>query len=332
MDGKVIWLTWEDHRRSRELARAFDAKYIPLVINKNRYIRYPALTLLTIWNLICLRPKKVFCQNPSIVLTSVLIFLRPLFRYKLIVDRHSNFKFEHEQSKHIKWRIFWLLSRFTVRHSDLTIVTNEPLRKICEKWGGQACVLPDKLPDMSVSNREPCNKFNEKHEAAVNVMCVTTFGGDEPIDEIIESANLLGEAFQLYLTGRFQKYVKSKGDDFKLPRNVLLTGFISEHEYRVLLNSVDVVVVLTTKNLILNCGAYESVSANKPLVLSNTETLRSYFNPGAIFVNIDSSSIAFGVQEAWNKRKVLSKELGYLRDSLEKSWSLQFDEVRRLSQ
>ena len=28
MKGKNVWITWEDHRRSRELASVFDCEYI----------------------------------------------------------------------------------------------------------------------------------------------------------------------------------------------------------------------------------------------------------------------------------------------------------------
>lgn len=332
MDSQVVWFAWEDHRRSRELSRAFGAKYILLSLDRNRFVRYPVLAILTFFRLIVLRPKKVFCQNPSMVLALFLVAMRSMFGYILIVDRHSNFKFEHEHSNKIKWRLFWFLSRFTVRNADLTIVTNDPLREICERWGGRACVLPDRLPDMSIENGVVSSNIIINDTSSVNVMCVTAFGGDEPIDEIIESANLLGDCFQLYLTGRCGKYLKDKGSGFQPPENVLFTDFISELEYKNLLKSVDVVVVLTTKDLILNCGAYEAVSAGKPLVLSNTDTLRSYFSPGAIFVNIAPESIAEGIRIAWSERETIVAELRELKFSIDASWRKRFTDVLRLSQ
>ena len=72
---KSVWVTWEDHRRSRELAKAFDASYFPIIFNKNRFIRYPVLSFLTIRWLLIERPDLVFSQNPSIVLSFLLVIL-----------------------------------------------------------------------------------------------------------------------------------------------------------------------------------------------------------------------------------------------------------------
>jgi glycosyltransferase involved in cell wall biosynthesis len=108
---------------------------------------------------------------------------------------------------------------------------------------------------------------------------------------------------------------------------VNFTGFISEFNYKLLLKESDVVVVLTTKDLILNCGAYEAISAIKPLVLSDTRTLRSYFEPGPVFVNIDPQSIADGIQLAWDERGLAKAQLTKLSGRLTESWKQQFEEV-----
>lgn len=325
MIDKTIWLTWEDHRRSRELSEAFGAEYVLITLDWSRYIRYPVLTLLTLWKVLVKRPKLVFCQNPSIVLNIILVIFKPLFQYKLVVDRHSNFKFEHQFSPILKWRIFWCLSKVTVKCADLMIVTNEPLRKICNSWGGRAVVLPDKLPDMT-SNGNSASPVIED-QAKINVMAVTTFDSDEPVDEIIEAASLLGDDFKVYLTGNYHKYLGGKSGDHLFPGNVKFTGYISEADYRGLMNSADIVLVLTTKNLILNCGAYEAVSANKPLVLSNTEILRNYFYCGVIFVDINPQSIAAGICDAWENRGYLTTSSRKLAVNLKRSWLEQFQLV-----
>jgi hypothetical protein len=324
----LIWLTWEDHRRSRELSKAFGAEYFPIILRQSRYIRYPVLIALTFLKVVKVRPGIIFCQNPSIVLTALLVFLKNFMRFKLIVDRHSNFKFEHEHSKKIKWKLFWYLSKLTVKGSDLTIVTNSPLKYLCEEWGGRSEVLPDKLPDMSAPAGSYINLI--KNIRKRNVMAVTTFSGDEPIDEVIEAASILSTDFEFYLTGNYHKFLKAKGQGYAPPANVTFTGFISEADYRALMSLVDVVVVLTTKDLILNCGAYEAVSANKPLVLSKTETLMSYFTNGAIFVDLSPQEIADGVFQAWKQSEELKMQSVKLYRELEDSWEGQFEQVQRL--
>ncbi|KPQ30432.1 MAG: Glycosyltransferase [Marinobacter excellens HL-55] len=323
-----LWVTWEDHRRSRELSKAFGAEYMPIIYSGTKIFRYPTLMVSTILKASIARPKIVFCQNPSIVLATILTLMKVIFGFKLIVDRHSNFKFEHQYSKKLKWRLFWFLSRYTVRSADLTIVTNDDLMNICEKWGGRAKVLPDKIPDMSANEAYESNlKLDSKK---INVMAVTTFDSDEPIDEMLGAAEIVGDNYVLYMTGNSNKYFCKKNSNFDVPDNVVLTGFISEVDYRSLMNSVDVVVVLTKKDLILNCGGYEAVSVNVPLVLSNTRTLREYFCDAPVFVNVDRISIAAGIVEAYSRRESIRKEMLVLKEDLCDAWREKFNDINKL--
>lgn len=320
-----LWVTWEDHRRSRELSKAFDAEYMPIRYTGTKVFRYPYLIMLTIIKVSVARPKIVFCQNPSIVLATTLTIMKLISDFKLIVDRHSNFKFEHENSKKLKWRLFWFLSRFTVKSADLTIVTNDDLMNVCEAWGGRAKVLPDKIPDMSTSHVGE-NNINLDSKK-INVMAVTTFDSDEPIDEMLRAAEIIGDNYVFYMTGNCEKYFFDKSSDSGVPDNVVFTGFISEIDYRNLMNSVDVVVVLTKKDLILNCGGYEAVSVNVPLVLSNTKTLREYFRDAPVFVNVNQFSIAAGIVEAYSRRDSIRKEMLVLKLNLCDAWREKFNDI-----
>ena len=152
-DMNTYWITWEDHRRSRELALALDAKYIALTHQGKRNIRYPILAFKTVLFLIKNKAEKIYCQNPSIVLNSLLCLLKVFFKFKLISDRHSNFKFNTINSKKIKWKLFHFLSNYTLKNSDLTIVTNQYLKEYIEKNGAQGFVLQDKLPLLSSTKK-----------------------------------------------------------------------------------------------------------------------------------------------------------------------------------
>jgi hypothetical protein len=173
-----IWITWEDHRRSRELSTAFSAKYVFLSCNRSRIIRYPVLGAKTFKLLLSEKPSLVFCQNPSIVLTSLLCILKIFFQYSLIVDRHSNFKFHTSKSMNPKWIIFHWLSKLSLRRADLTIVTNQFLKSYIESCGGKSEILPDKLPSLKSANPQ-------KLLGRVNYVFVSTFSEDEPIHELL---------------------------------------------------------------------------------------------------------------------------------------------------
>ena len=55
-------------------------------------------------------------------------------------------------------------------------------------------------------------------------------------------------------------------------------------EYVSMLYSVDATIDLTNRENCLVCGAYESVAAGKPMILSKTQALMEYFNKGAVYV------------------------------------------------
>jgi len=323
-----VWFSWEDHRRSRELANAFGAEYIFLSSYSSRFIRYIKLSISTVRKLILYRPSTVFCQNPSIVLATVLVLFKRVLNYNLIVDRHSNFKFEHQDSRSIIWRAFWFLSKYTVKRADLTIVTNKDLSLVCNSWGGKSAVLPDKIPDLTVADTDRDSEtpiLNDNFTP--KVVAITTFDSDEPISDMFEAARIIGDEFEVYFTGNYKKRFISDGAGDLVPKNVTLLGFIPESSYRVALSRADVILVLTSKDLILNCGAYEAVSLNVPMVIANTKTMTRHFYKGAVSVDLNAASIAAGIRDCYNKRVSKKEELRELRLELEKNWAEQFNAV-----
>ena len=153
-----VWITWESHRRSKELAKAFGAELITIDYSDASFWRYPLSIIKTIIVLFKKRPNILFVQNPSIILTTLASLLKPVFQYDLIVDRHSNFRFSTMNSSSFKWRVFHMLSKCTVKQADLTIVTVESLKKLVNEWQGRGAILQDKIPKMIV------NKADEKSE------------------------------------------------------------------------------------------------------------------------------------------------------------------------
>ncbi|WP_253485347.1 glycosyltransferase [Natronocella acetinitrilica] len=173
-----------------------------------------------------------------------------------------------------------------------------------EEWGGNGVVLQDKLPKLVPSTPPRRPGFMEEKNGP-SVMCVTTYSDDEPIDELIEALRSI-EGVTSYLTGNYSKtrYANELAS-FK-EDGVVLTGYISEIDYVDLMASVDVVVVLTIHEDLLTCGAYEAISLEKPLVLSDTHALRSYFRGAATYVKPTASSIGEGITELLEKKKIES--------------------------
>lgn len=312
-----VWITWEDHRRSKELANAFSASYVLLECNRNRLIRYVVLTFKTIAFLLKNKPSVVFCQNPSIVLASLLCVLKSLFNYQLIVDRHSNFKFHTLQSKHPIWVLFHVLSNYSLRAANITIITNQYLKEFVESKGGVACVLPDKLPEM--------NFAREHHiKDGFNITFISTFSDDEPIFEVVEAAKLLGEGFNVFITGGYRKYKKINELNELKPVNAILTGFLPEEKYQEQLASSDLIIIITTFEYTLTCGAYEAVTLEKPMLLGTTKTIRDYFNKGALYTALTPEELAENIRKALDERDRLELEVKQLKLELLGDWNKKF--------
>ena len=315
---KAIWITWENQRRSLELAAALGADLWLLLADKSYLVRAVWLGMRTIGKLLARRPRLVFVQNPSLVLATLVCFLRPLLGYRLVVDRHSSFKFHTRGSPLLKYRIFHRLSRYTVRHADLTIVTNEFLRDVIERWGGRGFVLQDRLPDLSqVQPRDLAGNSS--------IVFICSHNADEPLAPVVAAARLIDPRINVYVTGNYHKTRPEVYAD--APANIVFTGFLSEVDYQSLLHSSDALMALTIQPHTLLCGAYEAVALGKPLVLSDFEDLTSYFDRGTVFTDNSPESIAAAITQAITDKDRLGRQMRELQDDLSRRWQVRFAEL-----
>lgn len=320
--NKRIWITWENQRRSRELAAHFDCRFF--VFQESGPLRYPRVIVRTIATLLRERPAILFVQNPSMVLAALAVAVGVFAPLKVVVDRHTTFLLNYQGPDTLPVRAFRLLSWLTLRYADLTLVTNEPLARLVREAGGRVLVLPDKVPllQTEASSRYPVDT------SVPSVMFVCSFASDEPIEEVISAARILAgnTPFHLYVTGRprpsFEQIMK------QAPPQVRFTGFISDHEYVSMLQQVDVVMVLTTSDCTMLCGCYEAVAAAKPLVTSDKDVLRNYF-VGALFTQPHAAAIADALSSAIAKRDELKEVIRELRPRLDRTWSEASLEVER---
>lgn len=319
--SKAIWIMWESQRRTEELSAALNIPLCKYLSDRSYPVRLALLSVKTSFKLFSARPETVIVQNPSVVLATIACLLQPLLRYNLVVDRHSNFKFETMASRSPRHRIFHILSRYTVRKAGLTIVTNEFLREIVEKWGGRGFVLPDKIPLLNLADKIDMTGKR-------NIVFVCSHSEDEPLEEVIEAARLIDPHTAIHVTGDSRKAERTLVESS--PQNVVFTGFLDEKKYQSALYSCDAVMVLTTDDHLLPCGAYEAVSFAKPLILSDQGALREFFRKGAVFAGNESKDIAAAIQKTLVECAELEEESRELAVELERSWQAKFDELQHL--
>ena len=319
MTRKAIWLTWENQRRNRELSGAFK---IPLYefteIDKieNYLKKYIVGFAKTICTLRITKPRIVVCQNPSIVLALLVIVLKPLIGIRVVIDAHNAGLFPlNGRSKLLN-----IASRFIQYNADLTIVSNEMLKKHVEKNGGRAFVLQDKIPELK-------GKRTRKLRGKYNILFICTYSSDEPYEIVFKAAKLINKEIVIYVSGNFNK---KEINHYEVPENVVLTGFLTENEYVAMLNSVDATIDLTNRENCLVCGAYESTAVGKPMILSKTRALMEYFNQGAIFVNHTADGIANGIEEFIKRNKELSEQIRYLKECRTIDWQKRRIELEKI--
>jgi len=309
MNKKAIWFSWENQRRNRELSTVlniplFEFAEIDSIGNPfKKYILGLTKTILVVKKT---KPKIVFCQNPSIVLSLFIIIFKTITDLRVVIDAHNAGLFPlGSQYKILNW-----LSRIIQRYADLTIVSNDKLKMHVELNGGRAFVLQDKIPELKTN-------YLKNLKGKYNILFICTYADDEPFEMVFEAAKCIEKDIFIYVTGKFNKKSINHAE---LPANVILTGFLPDVEYVAMINSVDATIDLTNRENCLVCGAYESTAAGKPMILSKTRALMDYFNLGAVYVEHTKESIAFGIKEAIRRKDELSAQICSLRKNRDDHW------------
>ncbi|QJR81988.1 hypothetical protein CA267_015115 [Alteromonas pelagimontana] len=278
MYSKSAWITWERQPRNRSMADLFNAKYFEFSNNGNGIKRY----------LLCLKDtyfifnsksySLIFVQNPSIILCFISVILSKIFTTKLVIDAHNAGVYPNEgKSKFLLAINNWILKR-----ADLVLVTNRLLVDHLNKFDIKSEFIPDPLPSFPQINTEELSNGNY-------LFVVCSWSLDEPIDLYIEVARMLPE-YVFKFSGNYKKY-SDKIDFNTLPDNVVLLGFISEDEYVKTLANCLAVLDLTTRDDCLVCGAYESISLLKPVVVSDTVVNRELFHDSVCYSELNSASL-----------------------------------------
>lgn len=306
-------------RRSIELAQHTLAKLY--VIEDKGLWRYVKSTALTFRLFRREAPELIIVQNPSMILATLACIYGKFTNTPVIVDRHSTFLLSKKfvDKPWLKWSpnmlLFRVLSRFTLKAASMTIVTNQFLANLVTNAGGNPFILPDPIPRIgSKSENDLKNGFN--------VLFITSFADDEPIEEVLLAMRSLErEDITLHISGDFRKLDRRILES--APRNVRFTGFLTESEFHSLLWNVDAVMVLTTAEYTMLCGCYEAVAACKPLITSNRRVLKDYFLE-AIFVNDQSEDIGIGIKEAFENADLYAKSAIESNTRISEEWNARF--------
>lgn len=302
-----LWIAWEIQRRNRTASHALGAPLLEIDVGGHRLSRYLKSAWRTLKVLYQESPQIVIAQSPSIFLAVLAVVYGKVVQRFIVIDAH-NAAIDRLPERNILGAV----SRWVFREANLTVVTNEGLASKVEKYGGRVAILPDPLPNFSRPKRMAL-------EGVFNVLFICTWANDEPFEDVIRAAYRIPREIYIYITGNSRGREAIVGEG--LPPNVMLTGFVPEEEFEGLLHSVDAVMDLTSREDCLLCGAYEAVSAERPLILSDTFALRDYFDEGALFTDNTEAHIAKTIMEARDQYADLQVRIRNLKKDMPTRWN-----------
>lgn len=289
----IVWLTWEKQIRNHSVSSGLGVPLFEILSARGRIARYAFCIGRTLAILRCERPSVVICQNPSLVLSVLLLGLRRFLGFKVAIDAHFGGVEAYNGNE-----TFQRVLDHCNRTADLVIVTNEDHGRHVRNLGGRTFVCPDPLPDLSAHR-------SQTGEIPGKVFFICSFDIDEPFREVFRAAEILiPEGLRFFVSGNYRKAGIALGD---FP-HVELLGFVPESDFYRHLFSSQVVVDLTDHDNCLVCGAYEALEAGKPLVLSSKKALRAFFTGGTVFTENRAEEIAAAVRRAHIERLGLKEE------------------------
>ncbi|MEN3045608.1 MAG: glycosyltransferase [Candidatus Hydrothermales bacterium] len=309
----ISW-TYGASRRTDSLAQHIGFKIFRFSLFPRKpllaIVKYPIQFFATFYFLLKKRPKIVAIEFCTPIVGILGYIYKLLFKKPYIIDLHSG----PIVSK--KWLFLRPFTNLILSKSDAVILHEETIqKKIQLKKNQRYFILND--PPIPV---EGFSVGNSKTVTGKEYFVFPASGdSDEPIDEIIKTANLIGN-FNFLITGNVRRTHKN------MPKNLIFTGYLSHSEYYSVIKNAKAIISLTKWEYTLTCSSLEGLVFEKPVIVSNKEALKNFFKNAAIYVENRCESIVEGI-------KKLNLNYSYYSDEVKKlkrEYVLKWDENLKL--
>lgn len=314
----VVWGPPSVGPRSRVFARelGIEVRFVTSLRRRGAMtapVRYASQAVKTMRLLLQRRPRLVFVQSPPSLAVMVVGLYAMLTGACYVVDAHS-------AAMSPVWTRPRFVHRALARRAAATIVTNEHLARAVRSWGGRALVIrdiPTTFPDIEAVRLPD----------AFNVMVVSTFAPDEPLEQIVEAARALPEV-RFHVTGDPAR----AGERLprRVPDNLRFTGFLPDPAYYGLMRACQAVMCLTTRDHTMQRGACEALSLGRPILTSDWPLLRTYFHLGTVHVDATAAAIRAGVDEMVRDHARFEAEIERLQMEQAQEWRGAVEELTRV--
>lgn len=297
----AISLSWiRYHGRSADLAERLGvpAEFVSVGRLGQRVAvlwRYPVQAVLSVRALRRQRPDALLVMAPPLPLVLLALAWRGRSR-RVVIDAHSAAVISPRTGR--PRRRFAFIARF----ADLVLVTRTELA--AQLPGSRVLALDDPpvaVPDVPAERRR-------RDGLRDRVLFPCSWYADEPVADVIAAARALPDV-EVVLTG---DPARSVDDD--LPANVTLTGYMDNASYWSMLRGADLVLALTARDDTMQRAGYEALAAGVPLVVSDTDALRSWYGDAAVPASPGSQALARAIAAALARREELARNGRALRE------------------
>lgn len=278
------WVTWERQPRNISMARFLDCDYYEFSTQKKGAARY-LYCIRETYKVFSKRYDQVFVQNPSIILSFFAVVFKVIFNYTVIIDAHN----AGVRPKEGRNRVLQSFNRFILKRADIVIVTNKTLEAYLGSYNIETISIPDPLPELPLDS-DYILKDNQ-------IFIICSWAEDEPIQLYLDAASELSN-YTFIFSGNYKKHFGSENSCSL--SNVVLPGFVSESDYKMFLATSALIVDLTLREDCLVCGAYEAVSLNKSVVLTDNLINKDLFGGAAFYSKIDLEDFIDTIKKGLN--------------------------------
>ena len=303
---EVAWISWNNSTRSRMLSKLINANFYIFKLEKPAALRHIAGFFWTIFILTKKRPKKIVCQYSFLLLVALAGYKLLFPKTQILADCHNK-ALKRSVSFKLLQRPFLAIKKWSFSKADYLIITNSMLEPDAHIFSHNVITLPDPIPHFSSATTAPTKN------GKVIVTAISSFAEDEPIELILSAAQNLPENYSFHVTGDHSGF-----NTIRHPK-IKFTGFLSESEYQNLIHDSDIVVCLSTEDNILQCGIYESLSANTAVLTNNSAVNRECFGSAVEYTELDKDEIRAAIQRTYaNKDKLTKRTQAFVKQYREK--------------
>jgi glycosyltransferase involved in cell wall biosynthesis len=304
-----VWITWHKSVRSRNLSKEFQVKLLEIEISNNILLRHVGSSIWTILVLIKYKPRTIYLQY-SFMLLIIISFYKLIKNHNVYIICDCHTKALRRNAPGLLKYIFMPIKRFSFKYVNIILISNNSLKKdvknIIVLEDKYIYILPDKIPTIRYNKNL---KKEEKYCVYINSYAV-----DEPFHEIIIMAKIIKNDIKIYITGKIPKHLKKYILHHK-DQNIIFTNYLEDSEYNDLIGNASCLLILTKEEDCLQCGAYEALSVNVPMVLTKTNALKNYFGDSATYTNNDPESIAEGIKISINKSSSIKLKMNDVKNA-----------------